>query len=53
MAGKRLAEKVAGDTNTHNIPMLPTALPRFPLSPFRRVGQRMFYELGRVRDAWF
>ncbi|NQZ10882.1 MAG: FAD-binding oxidoreductase [Algicola sp.] len=53
MAGKRLAEKVAGDTNSHNIPMLTTALPRFPLSPFRRVGQRMFYELGRVRDAWF
>jgi glycine/D-amino acid oxidase-like deaminating enzyme len=52
-AGKRLAEKVVGDTKAHSIPMLNTPLPRFPFSPFRRVGQRMFYELGRIRDQWF
>jgi glycine/D-amino acid oxidase-like deaminating enzyme len=53
MAGKRLAEKVAGDISDHKIPMLTTPLPKFPLSAFRRVGQGLFYELGRVRDAWF
>ncbi len=52
-AGKRLAEKVAGDTAGHHIPMLTTALPKFPFSPFRRIGQSMFYELGRVRDNFF
>lgn len=53
LAGKRLAQKVASDAKGHNTPMLTTPLPKFPLSPFRRVGQRMFYELGRVRDLWF
>lgn len=53
MAGKRLAEKVAGDHAAHNIPMLTKPLPRFPFSPFRRVGQQLFYEFGRIKDNWF
>jgi glycine/D-amino acid oxidase-like deaminating enzyme len=52
-AGKRLAQKVAGDTATHKIPMLTTPLPRFPLSPFRRIGQGLFYEWGRIKDNFF
>ena len=52
-AGKRLAQKVVGDSNDHTIPMLVKPLPTFPLSPFRRVGQSLFYEIGRVRDLWF
>ena len=28
-----------------------TELPRFPFSPFRRLGQRMFYQYGRLKDA--
>lgn len=28
-----------------------TELPRFPLAPFRRLGQRMFYQFGRLIDA--
>lgn len=53
LAGLRLAEKVAGLDQHHTSPMLTTPLPKFPFSPFRRVGQRMFYELGRIRDIWF
>lgn len=51
-AGKRLAQKVANDTDSHQIPMLNTPLPKFPFSPFRRVGQGMFYQWGRLKDAW-
>lgn len=53
LAGKRLAEKVVGQDRHHQIPMLTTALPKFPMAPFRRVGQRLFYEVGRIRDLWF
>ncbi|MFT4927955.1 MAG: glycine/D-amino acid oxidase-like deaminating enzyme [Phenylobacterium sp.] len=57
-SGKRLAEKVAGadareHKSAHSIPMLSTPLPKFPFAPFRRIGQGMFYQLGRVRDQWF
>ena len=51
-AGKRLAQKVAGDSQSHQIPMLQTPLPKFPFSPFRRVGQGLFYQWGRFKDAW-
>ena len=51
-AGKRLAQKVAGDNQDHNIAMLTSPLPKFPFSPFRRVGQALFYQWGRFHDAW-
>ncbi len=52
LAGKRLAEKVLGLTAEHTIPTLQTPLPVFPFSPFRRVGQRLFYEYGRIKDRY-
>ena len=51
-AGRRLAEKVAGITEGHDIPVLSSPLKKFPLPAFKRVGQFAYYQYGRVRDAW-
>jgi glycine/D-amino acid oxidase-like deaminating enzyme len=51
-AGRRLAEKVAGITEGHDLPVLSTPLMRFPFPWFKRVGQFAYYQYGRVRDAW-
>lgn len=53
LAGKRLAEKVAGCTaDHHQSPILSTPLPKFPLAKFRRVGQWGYYQFGRFKDAY-
>ncbi len=49
-AGARLAEKVAGRTAGHGLPILSSALPKFPLAPFRRLGQQALYHYYYARD---
>lgn len=49
-AGMRLAEKVAGIQQGHDLPALSTALPKFPFAPFRRIGQRALYHYYYARD---
>lgn len=49
-AGKRLAEKVAGITTGHDLPILNTPLPKFPFAPFRRLGQQALYHYYYHRD---
>jgi glycine/D-amino acid oxidase-like deaminating enzyme len=46
-AGKLLAELI--QEKDVNSPLL-SQLPSFPLSQFRRTGQRFFYQYGRVKD---
>ena len=46
-AGKQLADYISqGDIDSP----LKTDLPKFPFAPLRRVGQRLFYQYGRVKD---
>lgn len=52
LAGKRLAEKVAGNEQHLHIPTFSTPLPKFPFASFRRVGQWGFYQYGRFKDKW-
>ncbi|WP_421867716.1 NAD(P)/FAD-dependent oxidoreductase [Motiliproteus sp.] len=49
-AGKRLAEKVVGITDGHDLPILNSPLPKFPFAPFRRLGQRALYHYYYHRD---
>ena len=49
-AGARLAEKVAGKTQGHDLPVLSTPLPKFPFAPFRRIGQQALYHYYYARD---
>lgn len=49
-AGARLAEKVAGKTEEHGLAMLSSPLPKFPMAPFRRIGQRALYHYYYARD---
>jgi len=51
-AGKRLAQKVAGET-LPNLPLYQKALPKFPLAPLRRVGQWGYFQYGKIKDQWF
>jgi len=50
-AGKRLAEKVAGICK-QPLPFMQSALPKFPLSPMKRMGLWGFYHWGRFKDQW-
>lgn len=50
-AGKRLAQRVAGQMPKPDLPFFQTPLPRFPLSPLRRLGLWGFYHWGRLKDA--
>ncbi|WP_088330665.1 FAD-binding oxidoreductase [Lacimicrobium sp. SS2-24] len=50
-AGKRLAQRVAGDTSLPDLPFMQTALPRFPLARARRLGLWAFYHWGRFKDS--
>lgn len=53
LAGKRMAEKIAGkDTEHSHSPILTTPLPKFPFSRFRRVGQWGYYQFGRFKDKY-
>ena len=49
-AGMRLAEKVVGRTEGHDLPVLTKPAPKFPFAPFRRVGQRALYHYYFARD---
>lgn len=49
-AGMRLAEKVAGISKGHDLPVLSKPMPKFPFAPFRRIGQRAFYHYYFARD---
>lgn len=49
-AGMRLAEKVVGITEGHDLPVLSTPLPKFPFAPFRRLGQKVLYRYYTRRD---
>jgi len=51
-AGKRLAEKVAGKS-VPNLPIYQKALPKFPLAPFRRIGQWGYFHYGKIKDNYF
>ncbi len=51
-AGKRLADKVA-EKKVPNIPLYQQPLPKFPLAPFRRVGQWGYFHFGKIKDTWF
>ncbi|MDF2178516.1 FAD-binding oxidoreductase [Aliiglaciecola sp. CAU 1673] len=50
-AGKRLAERVAGKAPECALPFFQSPLPKFPFSPFRRLGLWGFYHWGRLKDA--
>lgn len=53
LAGKRIAEKIAGKNEQHHrSPMLTTPLPRFPFAQFRRLGQWGYYQFGRFKDSY-
>lgn len=49
-AGRRLAELVAGQPARHAIPIFKGELPGHAFAPFRRLGQRMLYQLYQRRD---
>lgn len=49
-AGRRLAELVAGQPARHAIPIFKGELPGHVFAPFRRLGQRMLYQLYQRRD---
>lgn len=51
-AGKRLAQKVAGET-LPNLPIYQTPLTNFPLAPLRRAGQWGYFQYGKIKDRWF
>lgn len=50
-AGMRLAQKIAGDSNLPALPYLQGPLPKFPFSPFRRLGLKGFYLLSKFMDG--
>lgn len=49
-AGWRLAELAAGKTRAHPLPIFQGELPGHMFAPFRRLGQRMLYQLYQHRD---
>lgn len=54
LAGKRAAAMAAGggDAAADIPPMVNTMLPRFPLAPFRRLGQRLIFGWRGIVDEW-
>ncbi|KAB2916371.1 MAG: FAD-binding oxidoreductase [Hyphomicrobiaceae bacterium] len=49
-AGRRMAEKIAGKADRHELPIFSSPLPGHPLAPFRRLGQRVLYHWYHLRD---
>jgi glycine/D-amino acid oxidase-like deaminating enzyme len=49
-AGRRLAQRIAGQALPENVPIFEGELPGHILAPFRRVGQRWLYHLYHRRD---
>ncbi|WP_199609421.1 NAD(P)/FAD-dependent oxidoreductase [Flocculibacter collagenilyticus] len=52
LAGKRLADKVAGACQYQHLPFYSSALPKIPFTQFKRLGQWGYYQYGRVKDKW-
>ena len=50
-AGHLLAQGITGTLEDPSIPFLASPLKRFPLAPFRRIGQGLYYQYGRIMDA--
>jgi len=49
-AGRRMAEKIAGKSAAHTLPIYTSSLPGHLFAPFRRMGQRMLYQWYYLRD---
>lgn len=49
-AGKRLAQKVVGQSNLPNLPFWQSELRKFPLAPMRRLGLRAFYKWAALKS---
>lgn len=47
-AGNELANLIVGKSTRSP---LYSELPKFPFAPFRRIGQSLFYQYGRIKDA--
>ena len=52
-AGRRLAQRIAGQAIDTDLPHFGTPLPKFPLPQFRRIGQWGYYQYGRLKDQFF
>ena len=52
-AGRRLAQRIAGQAIDTELPHYGTPLPKFPLPQFRRIGQWGYYQYGRLKDQFF
>jgi glycine/D-amino acid oxidase-like deaminating enzyme len=48
-AGKRLAQKVAGESELPALPFWQTELKKFPLAPMRRLGLRAYYRWAQLK----
>ncbi len=48
-AGRRMAQRIAGQA-VPDLPIFDSGLPTHPLTPFRRLGQRMLYRWYYLRD---
>lgn len=51
-AGRRAAEKIAGKTQGHDLPILSSPLPGHMFAPFRRIGQWLLYRYYYLRDEF-
>jgi glycine/D-amino acid oxidase-like deaminating enzyme len=49
-AGRRMAERIAGKGSQQTLPIYTSPLPKHMFAPFRRIGQRMLYQLYYMRD---
>jgi len=49
-AGRRMAERIAGKGSQQTLPIYTSPLPPHMFAPFRRMGQRMLYQLYYMRD---
>lgn len=52
-AGRRMAQMVAGKSAHLTLPIFQSQLPHYgPLTPFRRIGQRLLYSWYQMNDEW-
>jgi glycine/D-amino acid oxidase-like deaminating enzyme len=49
-AGRRLAELVAGKENVHALPIFQGQLPGHSFALFRRIGERLLYQIYQRPD---
>ncbi|WJG08892.1 FAD-binding oxidoreductase [Aliiglaciecola sp. LCG003] len=50
LAGKRLAQSICEPEALPSLPFWQSPPPKFPFSPFRRLGLRAYYALANLRD---